>query len=206
MISQSSACSIRVRSRSTTTSFCWYESPRSRLNVGPGSWGCRDGAPDGDIVVDWVRKTELEWSDPRVVRRKADNLLRLTSISHLRVFRSRDGRSTDWTPGPTFLPESPMEEFGIEDPRITEIDGRYWITYVAVSRHGAATALASTDDWVTFERHGVIFCPENKDVVLFPQQVQGQYVALHRPNPNTHFQSSADLARPLARSAALGTA
>jgi len=32
-----------------------------------------------------------------------------------------------------------------------------------------ATALASTSDFRTFDRHGIIFCPENKDVVLFPE-------------------------------------
>ena len=61
------------------------------------------------------------------------------------------------------------------------LDGRYYITYVAVSRHGPATALASTTDFKTFERHGIIFCPENKDVVLLPERVDGKYVALHRP-------------------------
>ena len=66
----------------------------------------------------------------------------------------------EWTPGPVLLPASPMEEFGIEDPRIVEIDETYWITYVAVSRHGVATALASTHDFVTFERHGVVFFHE----------------------------------------------
>jgi predicted GH43/DUF377 family glycosyl hydrolase len=38
-----------------------------------------------------------------------------------------------------------------------------------------------------FERHGIIFCPENKDVLLFPEQIGGQYVALHRPNAATPF-------------------
>ena len=61
-----------------------------------------------------------------------------------------------------------MEEFGVEDPRITPLDGRFYFTYVAVSRHGPATALASTADFRTFERHGVIFCPENKDVCPVP--------------------------------------
>jgi beta-1,2-mannobiose phosphorylase / 1,2-beta-oligomannan phosphorylase len=143
--------------------------------------------PDGTIVLDWIPEEELDQADSRVVRFKRDNLLRLTSISHLRVFRCRDGRLRDWAPGPLFLPASPMEEYGIEDPRITKIEEKYWITYVAVSRHGVATALASTTDWVSFERHGVIFYPENKDVVLFPHQVNGQYVVLHRPNPNSHF-------------------
>ena len=86
-----------------------------------------------------------------------------------------------------FLPDSEMEEFGVEDPRITELEGRYYFTYVAVSRHGAATALASTADFRHFERHGIIFCPENKDVVLFPERVGGEFVALHRPNAATPF-------------------
>jgi predicted GH43/DUF377 family glycosyl hydrolase len=80
-----------------------------------------------------------------------------------------------------------MEEFGVEDPRITAFGDRYYFTYVAVSRHGAATALASTTDFRRFERHGIIFCPENKDVVLFPERVGGEFVALHRPNAATPF-------------------
>lgn len=142
---------------------------------------------EGHIVIDWADEDALEWIDSRIVRRKSDGLARLTSISHLRVFRSCDARSPNWVAGPLLLPEDPTEEFGIEDPRVTAINGKYEITYVAVSRHGAGTARASTEDWSTFERHGLIYYPENKDVVLFPEKVQGQYVALHRPNPNTHF-------------------
>ena len=74
-----------------------------------------------------------------------------------------------------------MEEFGLEDPRITQIGDRFYITYVAVSRHGPATALASTTDFKTIERHGIIFCTENKDVVLLPERIGGEYVAIHRP-------------------------
>lgn len=171
----------------------------------PGFVGLPRCEGEGDFVVDWEAAEGLDQGDPRVVRRKSDNLLRLTSISHLRVFRARDGDSMAWTPGPTLLPISPMEEFGIEDPRITEIEGIYWITYVAVSRRGAATALASTPDLATFQRHGVIFCPENKDVVLFPFQIEDQYLSLHRPNPHAHF-SRPRVWLPLARSSALGTA
>ena len=125
--------------------------------------------------------------DPRVVKRKADGLVRLTFISHLRVVRCGDGRSVEEVTDVRFLPDSGMEEFGVEDPRITTLDGRHYFTYVAVSRHGAATALASTSDFRHFERHGIIFCPENKDVVLFPEKVGSEYVALHRPNAATPF-------------------
>ena len=122
------------------------------------------------------------------MRRKADGLVRLTFISHLRVVRCGDGRSVKEVTELRFLPDSALEEFGVEDPRITAIvDGRYFFTYVAVSRHGAATALASTTDFRRFDRHGMIFCPENKDVVLFPARVDGQHVALDRPNAATPF-------------------
>ena len=122
-----------------------------------------------------------------MVREKLSGRVRLTSVSHLRVFRRSEEVGSQWAPGPVLLPESTTEEHGIEDPRITQIDGVYWITYVAVSRHGAATALASTQDFLSFERYGVIFPPENKDVVLFPRKIKGQYVALHRPTAKTNF-------------------
>ena len=144
---------------------------------------------DGQITIDWVPDEEWQTVDQRVVRRRSDGLLRLTSISHLHVFRSLDRASTDWAAGPLMVPDSSLEEYGIEDPRITKIEGRYWITYVAVSRHGAATALASTQDMKSFDRHGLIFCPENKDVVLFPQRFSGHYVAIHRPSPHAQFSS-----------------
>lgn len=157
------------------------------LEVRPGFIGLPRSESKGEMIVDWVREEELEFVDARVVRTKIDELLRLTSISHLRVFRSQGDDLEDWRPGPKFLPESSMEEFGVEDPRITKIEGTYWITYVAVSRHGVATALASTEDWKTFERHGIIFSPENKDVVLFPRRIGEQYMALHRPTPHSAF-------------------
>jgi predicted GH43/DUF377 family glycosyl hydrolase len=136
---------------------------------------------DGRIEVEWVRDDELEPLDARVVRHKEDGLLRLTFTSHLRVVRSHDGYAIHDRTGSRLLPAEPWEEFGIEDPRIIKLNDRYWITYVAVSRHGVATALASTSDFIAFERHGIIFCPENKDVVLFPEKIGDRFVALHRP-------------------------
>lgn len=135
----------------------------------------------GEIVTDWVPDAELEPIDARVVRRKSDGLIRLTFTSHLRVVRCGDGRAVREVTGVTFGPHGELEEYGVEDPRITPLNGRYYFTYVSVSRHGPATSLASTTDFRTFERHGVIFCPENKDVVLFPEPIGGRFAALHRP-------------------------
>jgi predicted GH43/DUF377 family glycosyl hydrolase len=151
--------------------------------------GSEAGLPrweEGNLKVDWISDDHYTALDPRVVMLNETETVRLTFCSHLRVFRSRDGikfHETDhWV-----MPEEPYEEFGVEDPRITEIDGTYWITYVAVSRHGAATALLSTQDFVTFERQGIIFACENKDVVIFPGKHQERFLCLHRPNPSTKF-------------------
>ena len=65
----------------------------------------------------------------------------------------------------------------------TEIDNKYYINYTAVTRHGAATSLVSTDDFESYERHGIIFAPENKDVTIFPQKINGKYVTFNRPVP-----------------------
>jgi predicted GH43/DUF377 family glycosyl hydrolase len=153
----------------------------------PGYTGLPRWSKEGELLVDWVKSNELEPVDPRVVRRLADGLVRLTFTSHLRVVRCGDGRSVQEITNTKFLPGSVLEEFGVEDPRITPLYGRYYFTYVAVSRHGAATALASTVDFHDFSRQGAIFCCENKDVVLFPEWIAGAHVALHRPNPATPF-------------------
>jgi predicted GH43/DUF377 family glycosyl hydrolase len=123
----------------------------------------------------------LDVSDPRVIVFEGNSWL--TSISHLRVARSRDGIHFDVEPTPALSPASELESFGTEDARITLIDDTYWINYTAVSPLGIATALASTRDFRTFERHGIIFPPNNRDVTIFPEKIDGRYVALHRPMP-----------------------
>jgi predicted GH43/DUF377 family glycosyl hydrolase len=123
----------------------------------------------------------LDVSDPRVI---VDNgHVWLTSISHLRVARSSDGIHFNVEPLPALSPATHYESYGIEDPRVTLLGTTYWINYSAVSAHGIATALASTKDFRSFERHGLIFPPPNRDVTIFPDKIDGHYVALHRPMP-----------------------
>jgi beta-1,2-mannobiose phosphorylase / 1,2-beta-oligomannan phosphorylase len=134
----------------------------------------------GQQTIDWIANDDLDYLDRRLARKRSTGAARLTSASHLRVVYL-DLNNQIHRLGPTIVPQGQSEEFGIEDPRITPLDGRYYITYVAVSRHGVSTALMSTADFESFDRHGIIFPTENKDVVLLPERVAGQYVALHRP-------------------------
>lgn len=107
----------------------------------------------------------------------------LTSISHLRIARSKDGYKFAVDPTPAVFPKMPYETYGLEDPRITKIDDLYYITYKVVSDKGICTGLLTTKDFAHFNRHGIVFCPENIDVVLFPERINGKFWALTRPVP-----------------------
>jgi predicted GH43/DUF377 family glycosyl hydrolase/glycosyltransferase involved in cell wall biosynthesis len=137
----------------------------------------------------------LDLSDPRTIRYRntagafapgSDEFTDyLSHISHLRVARSTDGAPFAFDPEPAVVPSTKLEEYGVEDPRITQIDGVYHVTYVAVSRLGIVTCRLTTTDFRTFERHGAMLHPDQKDVVLFPEKVAGRYLAYTRPMPGS---------------------
>lgn len=133
-----------------------------------------------------------DFSDPRLILRPGETYL--TSISHLRLARSRDGLRFQIEDRPAFGPANEYETFGIEDPRITCIEGTHYVAYVGVSPLGVTTCLASTRDFHSFQRHGVIFHPDNKDVALFPARIGGRYFALHRPHSSLFLRNDLWLA------------
>ncbi|RUS46015.1 glycoside hydrolase family 130 protein [Cohnella sp. AR92] len=127
---------------------------------------------------------ENDFSDPRVIRTPGQ--IYLTSLSHLRVARSRDGLRFDIDKSPSIYPATSYETFGIEDPRITMLEDGYYIACTGVSPRGVVVPLLFTEDFRSFRRIGNIFHPDNKDVVLFPEKIGGKYYALHRPS-GSHF-------------------
>lgn len=77
---------------------------------------------------------------------------------------------------------SEYEEYGVEDLRICPIDGEYLLTYSAYSSHGVRIALARTRDFKKVERIALITQADLRNVVIFPQKFNGQYVRLDRPH------------------------
>ncbi len=110
-----------------------------------------------------------------------------TGLSHLCAARSANGVD-EWIidPKPTLMAnprEFPEEIWGIEDPRITyvpELD-KYAVAYTSFSRGGPGVSLALTDDFVRFERFGVIMQPEDKDAALLPRRIGKYWALVHRP-------------------------
>jgi predicted GH43/DUF377 family glycosyl hydrolase len=123
---------------------------------------------------------EVELKDTRGVVYKGQDYL--TTMSHVRLARSKDGINFTVEDKPFVYPVEERERYGCEDARVVCIEGRYYINFTIVSGDSWSTALAVTDDFVKLERKGIIFHPENKDVALFPEKVNGLYRALHRPN------------------------
>ena len=74
-----------------------------------------------------------------------------------------------------------FEETGVEDARITYLEGTYYIIYTANSRHGCRLVLAKTDDFKSIERIGLISTPDNKNAALFSKKINGSYARLDRP-------------------------
>ena len=111
-------------------------------------------------------------------------------ISQIRVARSRNGVDGWQVEGHPLLepdlPDFPFEEWGCEDSRVTHMaDGSFAIAYTAYSRYGPAVALATTQDFTSVERIGVVLSPTNKDAAVFPRSFQDTWLMLHRPAPRS---------------------
>ncbi len=91
---------------------------------------------------------------------------------------------------------------GVEDPRVVEIEGTFYMTYTAYGNTEAAGSdvlpiqpmVARSSNLITWERIGPIVRGEdNKDHVLFPRRIGGKFVAFHRRRPHVWLAQSADL-------------
>ena len=104
------------------------------------------------------------------------------NISRIGYAVSSDGFNFSRLDKPVFVPEGRLETGGCEDPRVVRLEDKFYMTYTAYSQVGVRVALASTVNFISWERLGVIL-PEidNKDAVLFPEKIEGKYVMFHRP-------------------------
>lgn len=106
---------------------------------------------------------------------------------------------------PVYEPKGLFELAGCEDPRITEIEGKYFMLYTAYFGHKAPKAyekekyniaMASTEDFLEWKRYGIIL-PEvtspEKNGVLFPRKINGDYIIYYRVEPDIYAAYSKSL-------------
>ncbi|NQV32418.1 MAG: glycosidase, partial [Phycisphaeraceae bacterium] len=106
----------------------------------------------------------------------------LTTLSHLRLASSDNGIDFEVHNDKNIFGLGDHETFGIEDCRVTHIDGTYFLTYTAVSDNGYGVGMISTTNWSDFHRHGIIISGPNKDCAFFNEQINEKYYCLHRPS------------------------
>ena len=140
------------------------------------------GADGGVKILEFDNADpQLNLADPRIISYAGQDYL--TTMSHLRLVSSDDGvRFSEPAATPPLFGQGEGEGYGIEDCRVVEIAGTYYLTFTAVSTHGVGVGLRSTRDWKAFKQHGLILPPHNKDCALFGEQIGGKFYALHRPS------------------------
>jgi len=130
-------------------------------------------------------------------------------LSRLGLAWSRDGIHIDGRlPYPIFSPQTayelpaqplrdarPREKGGCEDPRLSVINGRVYMTYSAYADVlQIALASISKEDFMAlvqgnerdattkWKRHGPMFPGRlDRNAVLFPEKINGKYALIHRP-------------------------
>ena len=112
---------------------------------------------------------------------------KLNGRSILGIAESNDGYSFEVNDKPFMIPSTEgifkeYEAYGVEDPRITFMDGEYLITYSAYSKHGVRIGLAKTKDFKSVERISLITESDYRNVVIFPEKFGGLYARLDRPH------------------------
>ncbi len=74
------------------------------------------------------------------------------------------------------------------DPRVVNLEGQYYITHAADVTNGATCQIGLfkiDDDFQTLEWVDLISLPDNRNGVLFPEKISGEYWRLDRPNDNS---------------------
>ena len=115
-----------------------------------------------------------------------------TRVMNLHAARSADG--FDWTLDPDTIEWRATDARVGEiqerfehayDPRVTWLEDRYYVTWCN-GYHGPTIGVGYTYDFETFHQLDNAFLPFNRNGVLFPRRVGGQYLMLSRPSDNGH--------------------
>jgi predicted GH43/DUF377 family glycosyl hydrolase len=115
-------------------------------------------------------------------------------ISRIGYAVSEDGFEWKRLDKPVVAPHRDREDYrGVEDPRVTPLDGRYYMTYTAYGVNEYYPMIAVSDNLITWEDIGPLEVQRNKDHVLFPEKINGRYCILHRRPSDIWIAFSDDL-------------
>ena len=116
-------------------------------------------------------------------------LLALTSLSWLLpVELTPDGREIVAVHYDRAIePAASYQDYGVEDARISKVDGLWYMTTCSVSAERHCTTMHVSRDGLYYELKGVVLDHQNKDMILFEGKIGGRFVALTRPLGELYF-------------------
>lgn len=117
----------------------------------------------------------------------------IDDIHRLWVARSKDGYHFVPDSAPAKWPEPDMihPETCTYDPRITYLDGVYYLVYASdLSQNKVRIGIVKTSDFETFERVSIASSLGNRNGCLFPEKMNGLYVRMDRPFGNEQDPST----------------
>jgi len=115
-------------------------------------------------------------------------------VSRIGYAVSADGLRWNRLQDPVLVPHMGTEDYrGVEDPRVTLLDGVFYMTYTAYGANGNFPMIARSENLITWTDIGPLEHSESKDHVLFPEKIGGRYAILHRRRPNIWMAFSDDL-------------
>ncbi|KAA3661323.1 MAG: glycosidase [Chloroflexi bacterium] len=109
---------------------------------------------------------------------------------------SKDGLHFNRLEKPILINDVDQELRGPEDPRITAMDGLFYMMYTGYGGRfdgDYRICLATSNNLISWQRHGVMLDEPNKDAALFPEKINGRYAMLHRRAPDIWVAFSDDL-------------
>lgn len=146
---------------------------------------------EAGYVLDRHPLSSVTMTDPRQFSRLggAHRVLALTSLSWLLpVELTPDGRRIVAVHYDRAIePAASYQEYGVEDARVSKVDGRWYMTTCSVSAERHCTTLHVSDDGMRYALQGIVLDHQNKDMILFEGKIAGMFVALTRPLGEVYF-------------------
>ncbi len=112
-------------------------------------------------------------------------------ISKIGLAISKDGFKFKRLKQPIIVPERSYEKRGCEDPRICEIDGKYYMTYVAYSGTKTYVCLAESSNLLNWKKRGILI-KYVKSGALVSGKIDDRYI-LYFGDINIYMASSRNL-------------
>jgi predicted GH43/DUF377 family glycosyl hydrolase len=84
-------------------------------------------------------------------------------------------------------PQRSYQQYGVEDARISLIEGTYYMTTCSVSAERHSTTLYTSTDGLNYTLRGMVLDHQNKDMVYFEGRIGGNFYALTRPLGDLYF-------------------